>query len=58
MLSLNNCDSNYDIFVKQHGSNTRTFCQDGFKMRETFLDKASSKPQKYLINSQECKGVK
>ena len=46
--------SEYKEFVEKYGSNTRTYCDGKFLMRETFLSKQAKAPQEYLINSQEC----
>ena len=53
-VSGNKESKEYREFVKKYNSNTRTFCKDGFKMRETFLSPKAKAPQVYLINSQDC----
>jgi len=45
----------YRQFVERYGSETRTFCDGAFLMRETFLSPEASAPQEYLINSNVCK---
>ncbi len=44
----------YREFVDKYHSETRTFCQDGFLMRETFVSPMASKPEQALINSDVC----
>ena len=58
LLLLVGCSSGtkeYRDFVQKYGSDTRTYCEDGFKMRETFMSREASAPQVFLINSHECK---
>lgn len=58
LIVLSGCDGKskeYKEFVETYGSETRTFCEDGFKMRERFVSEKAIYPQRYLINSQECK---
>lgn len=50
-----NSTGEYRKFVKTYGSETRTFCDGGFKMRETFISPKASKPVLSLINSQDCR---
>ena len=58
ILLLNSCSGEtkeYKEFVAKYGTNTRTYCDGNFKMRETFLSPEASAPQEYLINSNDCK---
>ncbi len=58
VLVLNSCaktSKEYNEFIQKYGSETRVFCKDGFKMRETFLSPTATHPTVHLINSQDCK---
>ena len=55
LIGCSSSSKEYRDFYKKYNSNTRTYCKDGFKMRETFLSPEAKAPQVYLINSQECK---
>ena len=50
--------SEYRAFVKKYGADYRYYCEDGFKMKEKFMSPKATATQKYLINSQDCKGQK
>ena len=55
LLMLNGCESSeYRAFVKQYGSNERTYCDGKFLIKEKFLSPEAKAPQIYLINSQKC----
>ncbi len=59
ILLLNSGETKeYKEFVAKYGTNTRTYCDGNFKMRETFLSPEASAPQEYLINSNECNEYK
>jgi len=58
ILLIVNCSSEsreYREFVTKYGSETRTYCDGLFLMRETFLSPQAQAPQEYLINSNKCK---
>lgn len=52
-LGCSNESSEYRNFVKKYGSETRTFCDGEFLMRETFLSKDAKAPRLYLIDNYE-----
>ncbi len=45
----------YQTFVSKYKSDTRTYCDGNFKMRETFMSPQAHAPQEFLINSNDCK---
>lgn len=57
ILFLLGCSSEtkeHKAFLKQYGETTRVFCDEGFKIRETYLSERATKPTKFLIDSQDC----
>ena len=55
IILFSGCKSReYKNFIKKYGSESRTFCEGRFLMRETYMSPEAKSPQLSLINSQKC----
>ncbi len=55
LTACSNETQEYKTFIKKYGSETRTFCNGIFLMRETFLSPEAKAPVLELLNSNKCK---